>query len=110
MTLSVEDWDRLENKLKASATQLEEGFTRVYNKIDGLNQSLSDQNKVMGCMDTAMKSLYGRVERHDLDTCQNITRHYKEDHKGYTIKIIGMMGGIVVFFLMVYEGVRSILK
>lgn len=57
-------------------------------------------------------SVNQKIDNHILpeQPCAKIDTHYKENHKGYTIKILGLFSGMVVFFLLVYEGIRSLLE
>ena len=78
----------------------------------GINEKLDLLVATVGDIKTDVKLINQKLDNH-LNPNQpdaKITQHEKDKHDGYTIKILGYFGGIVVFAFIVYEGVRAIIE
>ncbi|MDI6788805.1 MAG: hypothetical protein QME51_10580 [Planctomycetota bacterium] len=75
---------------------LDEKFTYIITKIDVIKDDLADQKRLLALTEAAHKTLYARVEEHDLEPCNNIEKHCGEYHKGLTTgKLIAAISAIV---------------
>jgi uncharacterized coiled-coil protein SlyX len=94
-------FDRLEDTVIETRVELGR-------KIDIMNESLTEQNKSIALADTAMKSLYGRVERHELEPCPNISNHFKDEHKDMEGKITGKVLNRIAVVVTIIGGIGGL--
>ena len=81
-------------------------------QIDKFGQDLADVGQLVNAVHTDVKVLVQQLDNHtNIDQpCGKIAKHNKDNHEGYTVKILGLFSGIVVFFFLLYEGIKAIVE
>lgn len=77
-------------------------------KLDNICQDLADQKTQMALVEAAHRTLYTRMEKHELEPCQNVGRHYITEHKGLVLKIILWCITIIGGIIAIIEGIKAL--
>ena len=85
-------------------------------QLTQFGKDLGEVRDFVNAVHTDIKVLVQQVENHTSPNqpCGKLDEyakeHSKDNHEGYTVKILGLFSGIVVFFFLLYEGIKAILE
>ena len=81
---------------------LKEQLTRIENKVDNTEKTVSQAVTDIALNKQCYHSLYGAFESHKIEKCRNLVNHDNNDHKGlfgkalgYTVAIFTILCGII---------------
>ena len=81
-------------------------------QLEQFGKDLRDTRDFVNAVHTDVKIIAEQIKNHTdpNQPCGKLVAHDEARHKGQTIRILKLFSGIVIFLLVVYEGIKALLK